>query len=62
MKVILTINLNIESNSEKECEKILEEMDYHFSHISVQESIGKQLNEIDSIKDYEIVNWNIEHT
>ena len=53
-KVQITVELTIDDSKES-VDVILSEMDYNFSHIIMEESIGKQLNEIELIKKSEIL-------
>lgn len=58
-KAILTVVLDIDAESENQTYKILEEMDYEFKHISMDETIGKQLVEVDRIISQEITEQEI---
>ena len=53
-KVQIVVELTID-DSKEDIDIILSEMDYNFSHIIMEESIGKQLNEIELIKNTEIL-------
>ena len=53
-KVQIIVELTID-NSQESVDIILSEMDYNFSHVIVEEGIGKQLTEIESIKNTEIL-------
>lgn len=53
-KVQIIIELIID-DSEESVDVILSEMDYNFSHVIVEEGIGKQLTEIELIKNTEIL-------
>lgn len=53
-KVQIVVELTID-DSEESIDTILSEMDYNFSHIIMEESIGKQLNEVELIKKSEIL-------
>mgnify|MGYP003403718366 CR=1 len=53
-KVQIVVELTID-DSKEDIDIILSEMDYNFSHIIMEESIGKQLNEIELIKKSEIL-------
>lgn len=53
-KVQIIVELTID-DSEDSIDTILSEMDYNFSHIIMEESIGKQLNEVELIKKSEIL-------
>ncbi len=53
-KVQIVVELDIDC-SQDEVDIILSEMDYNFSHVIVEEGIGKQLTEIESIKNTEIL-------
>lgn len=59
-KAILTVVLEIDANSEQECENILKELDYDFSCIKMDEIIGGQLIEYDRILSQEITEQEIE--
>lgn len=59
-KAILTVVLEIDANTELECENILQEIDYDFSCIKMDESTGKQLAEVDRIISQEITEQEIE--
>ena len=53
-KVQIVVELTID-DSQESVDIILSEMDYNFSHVIVEEGIGKQLTEIESIKNTEIL-------
>ena len=53
-KVQIVVELTID-DSKEDIDTILSEMDYNFSHIIMEEGIGKQLNEIELIKNTEIL-------
>jgi hypothetical protein len=53
-KVQIIVELTID-DSQESVDTILSEMDYNFSHVIVEEGIGKQLTEIESIKNTEIL-------
>lgn len=53
-KVQIVVELTIDDSKES-VNTILSEMDYNFSHIIMEESIGKQLNEEELIKKSEIL-------
>ena len=53
-KVQIVVELTID-DSKEDIDIILSEMDYNFSHIIMEENIGKQLNEIELIKNTEIL-------
>jgi hypothetical protein len=53
-KVQIVVELTIDDSKES-VNTILSEMDYNFSHIIMEESIGKQLNEVELIKKSEIL-------
>ena len=53
-KVQIVVELSID-DSQESVDIILSEMDYNFSHIIMEEGIGKQLNEIELIKNTEIL-------
>ena len=53
-KVQIVVELTID-DSKEDIDIILSEMDYNFSHIIMEESIGKQLNEVELIKKSEIL-------
>lgn len=53
-KVQIIVELTID-DSQESVDIILSEMDYNFSHIIMEESIGKQLNEVELIKKSEIL-------
>lgn len=53
-KVQIVVELTID-DSKEDIDIILSEMDYNFSHIIMEEGIGKQLNEIELIKNTEIL-------
>ena len=53
-KVQIVVELTID-DSQESIDTILSEMDYNFSHIIMEENIGKQLNEIELIKNTEIL-------
>jgi hypothetical protein len=53
-KVQIVVELTIDDSKES-VDTILSEMDYNFSHIIMEESIGKQLNEVELIKKSEIL-------
>jgi len=53
-KVQIIVELTID-DSQESVDIILSEMDYNFSHVIVEEGIGKQLTEIESIKNTEIL-------
>lgn len=59
-KAILTVVLEIDADTEEECEHILQEIDYDFSCIKMDETISKQLVEIDRIISQEITEQEIE--
>lgn len=54
IKVQIVVELTIDDSKES-VNTILSEMDYNFSHIIMEESIGKQLNEVELIKKSEIL-------
>jgi len=54
IKVQIVVELTIDDSKES-VDTILSEMDYNFSHIIMEESIGKQLNEVELIKKSEIL-------
>jgi len=54
IKVQLIVELTID-DSQESVDIILSEMDYNFSHVIVEEGIGKQLTEIELIKNTEIL-------
>ncbi len=53
-KVQIIVELTID-DSQESVDIILSEMDYNFSHVIVEEGIGKQLTEIELIKNTEIL-------
>ena len=53
-KVQIIVELTID-DSQESVDTILSEMDYNFSHVIVEEGIGKQLNEVELIKKSEIL-------
>lgn len=53
-KVQIIVELTID-DSQESVDIILSEMDYNFSHVIIEEGIGKQLTEIESIKNTEIL-------
>ena len=53
-KVQIVVELTID-DSKEDIDIILSEMDYNFSHIIMEENIGKQLNEVELIKKSEIL-------
>ena len=53
-KVQIIVELTID-DSQESVDIILSEMDYNFSHVIVEEGIGKQLTEIELIKNIEIL-------
>lgn len=53
-KVQIIVELTID-DSQESVDIILSEMDYNFSHVIVEEGIGKQLTKIESIKNTEIL-------
>lgn len=53
-KVQIIVELTID-DSQESVDTILSEMDYNFSHVIVEEGLGKQLTEIESIKNTEIL-------
>lgn len=53
-KVQIVVELTIDDSKES-VNTILSEMDYNFSHIIMEESMGKQLNEVELIKKSEIL-------
>lgn len=53
-KVQIIVELTID-DSQESVDTILSEMDYNFSHVIIEEGIGKQLTEIESIKNTEIL-------
>lgn len=53
-KVQIIVELTID-DSQESVDTILSEMDYNFSHVIVEEGIGKRLTEIESIKNTEIL-------
>mgnify|MGYP000938187248 FL=1 len=53
-KVQIVVELSID-DSQESVDIILSEMDYNFSHVIVEEGIGKQLTEIELIKNTEIL-------
>lgn len=53
-KVQIIVELTID-DSQESVDTILSEMDYNFSRVIVEEGIGKQLTEIESIKNTEIL-------
>lgn len=53
-KVEIIVELQID-DSNKAIDEILAEMDYDFSYISVNEGIEKQLEEVELIKNSEIL-------
>lgn len=53
-KVQIVVELTID-DSKEDIDIILSEMDYNFSHIIMEEGIGKQLNEIELIEKSEIL-------
>ena len=53
-KVQIVVELSID-DSKEDIDIILSEMDYNFSHIIMEEGIGKQLYEIELIKKSEIL-------
>ena len=53
-KVQIVVELSID-DSQESVDIILSEMDYNFSHIIMEEGIGKQLNEVELIKKSEIL-------
>lgn len=59
-KAILTVVLEIDAETEKECENILQEMDYDFNCIKMDVVIGDQLMEVDRIISQEITEQEIE--
>lgn len=59
-RAILTVVLEVDAETEEECEHILENMDYDFTCIQIDESIGKQLVEVDRIISQEITEQEIE--
>lgn len=59
-KAILTVVLEIDAETEKECENILQEMNYDFSCIKMDVIIGDQLMEIDRIISQKITEQEIE--
>ena len=54
IKVQIIVELTID-DSQESVDIILSEMDYNFSHVIVEEGIGKQLTEIELIKNTEIL-------
>jgi hypothetical protein len=59
-RAILTVVLEVDAETDLECENILQEMDYEFTHITMEEITGKQLIEIDRIISQEITEQEIE--
>ena len=59
-KAILTVVLEIDAETEQDCENILQEMDYDFSCIKMDETEGKQLVEVDRIISQEITEQEID--
>lgn len=59
-KAILTVVLEIDAETEEECENILQEMDYDFNCLKMDVIIGDQLMEIDRIISQEITEQEIE--
>lgn len=59
-RVILTVVLEVDAETDLECENILQEMDYEFTHIKMEETTGKQLIEVDRIISQEITEQEIE--
>ena len=53
-KVQIIVELTVD-DSQESVDIILSEMDYNFSHVIVEEGIGKQLTEIELIKNTEIL-------
>ena len=53
-KVQIVVELSID-DSQESVDIILSEMDYDFSYVTMEEGIGKQLNEIELIKNTEIL-------
>ena len=53
-KIQIVVELTID-DFEESIDTILSEMDYNFSYVIMKESIGKQLNEIELIKNTEIL-------
>jgi hypothetical protein len=53
-KVEIRVELEID-DSVKDINTILSEMNYNFSYVIMEEGIGKQLNEIELIKNSEIL-------
>jgi hypothetical protein len=58
MKVSVTIELEIDCE-EEELENIINEMEYDFNYISVDEIVGKQLLSNNLIRSSEIIDFNI---
>ena len=59
-RAILTVVLEVNTDSEQECENILQEMDYDFTCIKMDETVGNQLIEVDRIVSQEITEQEIE--
>ena len=53
-KVQIVVELTID-DSQEDIDTILSEMDYNFSHVIVEEGIGKQLYQTNLIKKTEIL-------
>ena len=59
MIVNVTVKLNINVDTEEEVNNVLQEMDYNFSYVEIEEGIGKTLNEVNKIISTEIINTEI---
>lgn len=59
-KAILTVVLEIDAETEQECKNTLQEIDYEFSCVKMDETEGKQLREVDRIISQEITEQEIE--
>lgn len=61
MKVTLTIDLDINADTEEECQHILQEMDYNFSYSKLEPGIGNIYEEVEYINKSEIVDQFIQN-
>lgn len=59
-KAILTVIIEIDAETDLECENILQEMQYEFTHIKMEETTGNQLIEVNRIISQEITEQEIE--
>ncbi len=56
-KIKLEIELEIDSDIAEEVDHIIQEMDYNFSYVRVDETVGRQLFENELIKKYQIIDY-----